>query len=72
MTEKTPKIETTKATKADYVKSIAWLIEATFRGFVGYMLAVHFRSSYVALAAAIYALVTAGIIVIAHFVKAHK
>lgn len=62
----------TESTKGDYVKSIAWLIEATFRGFVGYMLLVHFRHNYVAVAAGVYALVTAGLIVITHFVKAHK
>jgi hypothetical protein len=49
-----------------------WLIEATFRGFVGYMLLAHFRHNYVAVAAALYALLTAAMIVIVHFVKAHK
>lgn len=68
MTNITPK----KATKSDYVKSVAWLVEATFRGYVGYMLLAHYRHNYVAVAASVYALVTAGLIVISHFVKAHK
>ena len=56
----------------EIIKSIMWLIEATFRGFVGYMLLVHFRHNYVAVAAGLYALITATVIVVAHFVKAHK
>ena len=62
----------TKNVKLSYIKSVVWLIEATFRGYVGYMLLAHFRSNFVADVAAIYALVTASTIVIAHFTKAHK
>jgi len=61
-----------KATKIDYIKSLAWLIEAAFRAYAGYMLLAHYRHNYVAVAAGAYALVTAGLIVISHFVKAHK
>ena len=58
--------------KKEIVKSVMWLIEATFRGYVGYMLLAHFRHNYVAVAAGLYALITAAMIVVAHFVKAHK
>jgi len=68
MTKEAPKTNTNK----EVVKSVMWLIEATFRGFAGYMLLAHFRHNYVAVAAGLYALITAGIIVITHFVKAHK
>lgn len=60
-----------KSTKLEVIKSLAWLIEATFRGFVGWVLLSHFNN-YVMVAAAIYSLITAGLIVITHFVKAHK
>jgi len=59
-------------TSKEVIKSVMWLIEATFRGFVSYMLLVHFRHNYVAVAAGLYALITSAMIVIAHFVKAHK
>jgi hypothetical protein len=62
----------TKSTKSNYIKSVAWLIEATFRAFVGYMLLVHFRHNLVADVAALYALITASLIVVTHFVRAHK
>lgn len=55
----------------DVIKSVAWLIEAAFRGFVGYALLANLHN-YIVDAAAIYSLATAGVIVIAHFVKAHK
>ena len=58
--------------KKEIVKSVMWLIEATFRAYAGYMLIAHFRHNYVAVVASVYALATAGLIVIAHFVKAHK
>ena len=62
----------TKNNNKEVIKSVMWLIEATFRGFVGYMLLVHFRHNYVAVAAGLYALVTGAMIVVVHFVKAHK
>lgn len=64
--------KTNTNTTKEVVKSVMWLIEATFRGFVGYMLLAHFRHNYVAVAASVYALATAAMIVVAHFVKAHK
>lgn len=64
----TPK---TQNTKLDVIKSLAWLIEATFRGFVGWYLLDH-SHQYVVIAAAIYSLLGAAIIVGTHFVKAHK
>lgn len=57
--------------KLDVVKSVAWLLEASFRGFVGWVLLRNF-DHVVTTAAAIYALGTAGAIVVTHFVKAHK
>lgn len=63
--------EPTKNIKKDVVKSIAWLIEAAFRGFVGYILLANFHS-YLTIAVAIYSLLTAALIVIVHFVNAHK
>ena len=62
----------TKNNNKEVIKSVMWLIEATFRGFVGYMLLVHFRHNYVAVAAGLYALITGAMIVVAHFVKAHR
>lgn len=61
----------TKNTKLYVVKSVAWLIEAAFRGFVGWVLLAHFHS-YVMVAAAIYSIATGALIVGTHFVKAHK
>lgn len=66
------KTTTKQNKKTEWVKSIAWLIEATFRGFVGYMLLAHFTHQYVAVGAGVYSLATGGLIVITHFVKAHK
>jgi hypothetical protein len=71
-TKKENKTEEPKSSKADSVKAVAWLIEAAFRGFVGYMLLAHFRHNYVAVAASVYSLATAALIVGTHFVKAHK
>jgi hypothetical protein len=62
----------TKSSKAEYIKSLAWLIEATFNAYVGYMLLAHFRHNYVADVAGIYALASAGLIVVVHFIKAHN
>lgn len=56
----------------EIVKSVMWLIEATFRGYVGYMLLAHFKHNYVADVAGIYALATGLMIVVTHFVNAHK
>lgn len=61
----------TKNDKAEVLKSIAWLLEAAFRGFVGYVLLSQF-DHLVTTIAAFYALGTAGVIVVAHFVKAHR
>lgn len=68
MTTKEQKNNTPK----EVIKSVAWLIEAAFRGFVAYILIVDHRHNYFAMAAGIYALATATMIVVAHFVKAHK
>lgn len=69
---KNNKNETASSTKADVVKSVAWLVEAAFRAFAGYILLTHFRHQYVSVAAGVYALATSGLIVVTHFVKAHK
>lgn len=60
-----------KSNKSNAVISIAWLVEATFRGFVGWILLNNF-DHLVTTAAGIYALGTAGVIVVMHFVRAHK
>lgn len=65
------KNKTNKSSKRDIVKSIAWLVEATFRTFVGWILLSNF-DHLVTTAAAFYALGTAALIVVAHFVTAHK
>lgn len=57
--------------KGNVFKSIAWLAEAAFRTFVGWVLLSNF-DHLVTTAAAFYALGTAGLIVVAHFVTAHK
>lgn len=57
--------------KFDVVKSVAWLVEAAFRAFVGWILLTKF-DNYVTTVAALYALGTAAVIVVSHFVKAHK
>lgn len=63
--------KTKKSNKFDVVKSVAWLIEAAFRAFVGWILLTNF-DRYITTAAALYALGTAAIIVVAHFVKANR
>lgn len=60
-----------KTTAAQTIKSLAWLVEAGFRGFVGWVLLTNF-DQLVTTVAAIYALGTATLIVATHFVKAHK
>lgn len=61
----------TTVNKIDAVKSIAWLVEAAFRSFAGWVMLTSFHN-YATTVAAIYALGTAGVIVVTHFVKAHK
>ena len=61
----------TKINKANTIKSIAWLVEAGFRGFVGWILLSNF-DHLVTTAVAIYALGTAGVIVVSHFVRANR
>lgn len=73
MEPKTPK--TKKQSKSfDWqgaIKSVAWLVEAAFRGFVGWILLSNFDNT-LTVAVAIYALGTAGVIVVMHFVRAHR
>lgn len=61
----------TKSNRLEVLKSIAWLVEAAFRGFVGWVLLSNF-DHLVTTAAAFYALGTAGVIVVSHFVRAHR
>lgn len=65
--QKTPN----KTSKKDTLLSIAWLVEAAFRGFVGWVLLSNF-DHLATTAAAFYALGTAGVIVVSHFVRAHR
>lgn len=51
--------------------SVAWLVEASFRIFTGWILLAKFNG-FVTTAVALYALGTAGAIVVSHFVRAHK
>lgn len=53
------------------LRSAAWLVEATFRTFAGWVLLGNF-DHLATTVAALYALGTAGLIVAAHFFKAHK
>jgi hypothetical protein len=65
------KVENKNIRKAEMIKSLAWLLEATFRGFVGWVLLTNF-DNVVTTAAGVYALATAAVIVATHFVKAHR
>ena len=67
----TKKTSTKSKNAANVIKSIAWLVEAAFRGFVGYVLLTKVNST-VAVVAGLYALLTAAMIVVKHFVDAHK
>lgn len=60
-----------KAKMGNALKSLAWLIEAAFRAFVGWVLLTNF-DNIATTAAAIYALATATVIVVAHFLRANK
>lgn len=57
--------------KENVAKSAAWLIEASFRAYVGYVLLTNF-DQLVAIVAGVYALFTAIIIVVSHFMRAYK
>ena len=63
--------KTNKLNKTEAVKSLIWLIEASFRGFVGWVLLTNFDHK-VTTAVAIYSLLTAGLIVVVHFFKAQQ
>jgi hypothetical protein len=63
------KTKNLKNTAANTTKAIAWVIEAAFRTFVGIVALQNF-TGYVATAVAVYALLTAGVIIVSHFVKA--
>lgn len=71
---KSTEVAPTKGRKAQAmgtIMSLAWLLEASFRGFVGWVLLTNF-SNYATTAAAFYALGTAAIIVLMHFVRANR
>lgn len=70
-TDKTKNDQTKKGKALCTIKSIAWLGEASFRFFVAWVLLTNF-DNLATTAAAFYALGTAAIIVLAHFVGAHK
>lgn len=63
--------KTNKSTAMEAVKTAAWLVEAAFRGFVGWIMLANF-DHYATTVVAVYALGTAGIIVVMHFFKAHN
>lgn len=60
-----------KSNKGGALKSVAWLVLAAQQGFVGYVLLSNF-SNYFVIAAGIASLLIAGVIVVAHFIGAHK
>lgn len=68
----TTETKNTKGQVSTAAKSIAWIVEAGFRGFVGWVMLNFHAHNYVMAAAGIYALLTAFVIVVAHFIKAHK
>lgn len=70
-TKNMAKDKNTKHNKLDVLKSIAWLVEAAFRFFVGWVLLSKFHQP-VMVAAALYALGSGALIVIAHFIKANR
>lgn len=57
--------------KSSGLKSAGWLVLAVQQGFVGYVLLSNF-SNYFVVAGAIASLLIAGVIVVAHFIGAHK
>lgn len=78
-TKSNPEAAPVKSGNKETIKSLAWLVEATIRGFSGWLMLAYAGRitasstfTYVIAAAAIYLLGTAAIIVVAHFVKAHK
>lgn len=60
-----------KSSKGGALKSVAWLAFAVQQGFIGYVLLTNF-SNYFVVAAAVASLLIAGVIVVAHFIGAHK
>lgn len=73
MTSTNPKtnIRSNQSKQPDYIKPTAWLIEAVVRVFAGYALLTNVHN-LIADAAALYLLSTAAVIVVMHFIKAHK
>ena len=67
---RTARLHAAKA-KANAIRSAFWLGEAAFRIFAGWVLLGNF-DHYATTLAALYALGTAGLIVVVHFAKAHK
>lgn len=63
--------KTKNSKRSGAIKSTVWLIEVGFRVFAGWVLLANF-DSYAPTVAAIYALGTAGAIVVAHFFKANR
>jgi len=63
--------KTKKSNKSNALKSVAWLVFAAQQAFIGYVLLTNFNN-YVVVATALLSLGIAGVIVIAHFFKAHK
>lgn len=61
----------TESNRSGAIKSLAWLLLAGQQAFAGYVLLVNF-SNYFVIATAGISLGLAGVIVVAHFIKAHK
>ncbi len=63
--------KTKKSNKVNGLKSLAWLVFAAQQAFIGYVLLSNF-DNYAVIACALASLGMAGVVVIAHFFKAHK
>lgn len=65
------KTETKSKKKVSTLKSVAWLGFASQQSFVGYVLLSNF-DNYVVVAAAVASLLLAFVVVVSHFVRAHR
>lgn len=59
-----------KNKSANFVKSIAWLIETAARAIAGYMVYANFTGVFSTIVAA-YFIITAGALLVTHFVRAY-
>jgi hypothetical protein len=60
-----------KNKSANFIKSIAWLIETAARAIAGYMVYANFTGVFPTIVAA-YFIITAATLLVMHFVRAYK